>query len=235
MQRRERNRAHLFFPVLVQAEGSDRIFEFCGTNFSSGGIFLLMKNPPAVGGTLRLEFDLSPLGGKLEVDATVVRSVTGEDEPDSGKWGAGLKFTSLTEEDELAVREWVLKVAPMKDGPGPAPGGGVIGDEEAPEAARVEVRIRLDGFNYLTKHQNVRMTPAGLFIGTEAPLPTGSRVELELQPIGEDTIYKAKGQVMAIATPRPGDDSSDPGMSIRVIGATEETRKYLQELRAAGE
>ena len=229
MQRRQNDRAHLFFPVLLHAEGSDRVFEFCGTNFSSSGIFLLMKNPPAIGSTLRLEFDLSPLGGSLEVDAEVVRTVTGETEPDVGKWGAGLKFLELEPEDEELGQEWVTKLAPIRETSGQP--GGPGGDSEG--APQVEVRITLEGFNYLTKHHEVRMTPAGLFIGTEAPLPTGSRVDLELQPTGLDTIYKAKGQVMAIVISRPGDEDDSPGMSIRVTGADEETRRYLQELRAA--
>ena len=231
MQRRQKDRAHLFFPVLLHPEGDERIFEFCGTNFSSTGIFLLMKNPPAIGSTLRLEFDLSPLGGRLEVDAQVVRTVTGDTEPDVGKWGAGLKFLDLEEEDQMAVQDWVDKVAPLPDTSGPPGASGTDSGSMSP----VEVRIRLEGFNYLTKHHDVHMTPAGLFIGTEAPLPTGSRVDLELQPAGDTTIYKAKGQVMAIVTRRAGAEDNAPGMSIRVVGASEETRNYLQQLRAAEE
>jgi hypothetical protein len=224
MQRRQKTRAHLFFPVLLHAEGSDRVFEFCGTDFSSSGLFLLMKNPPAVGSSLKLEFDLSPLGGRLAVTARVVRTVTGQTEPDVGKWGAGLEFEDLSENDRNVVQEWVTKVAPTKT------------PEGAPEASgqtpsELEVRIRLEGFDYLTRHQDVKMTRQGLFIGTKAPLPTGARVDIELCPVGEEKVYVAKGQVMHIVTVRLAETSgTEPGMTVRILQCNDEARHYLQAL-----
>lgn len=224
MQRRQKNRAHLFFPVLLHAEGSDRVFEFCGTDFSSSGLFLLMKNPPAIGSSLKLEFDLSPLGGRLAVTAKVVRTVTGQTEPDVGKWGAGLEFFDLSDNDREVVQEWVTKVAPTK------------GSESAPSAPKdapseLEVRIRLEGFDYLTRHQDVQMTRQGLFIETKAPLPTGARVDLEMCPVGEGKVYKAKGQVMRIVTVRLAETSgTEPGMTVRILQCNDEARHYLQSL-----
>lgn len=95
----------------------------------------------------------------------------------------------------------------------------------------VEVRVRLEGFEYLTRHHEVKMTAEGLFIRTEAPLPTGSRVAIELQRTGEEKVYKAKGQVMRLVTTRILRESKVvPGMSIRVTGCSDETRKFLQEM-----
>lgn len=103
--------------------------------------------------------------------------------------------------------------------------------QPTPPERDVEVRLRLEGFEYLTRHYEVKMTAEGLFIRTEAPLPTGSRVAIELQRKGDEKIYRAKGQVMRLVTTRvPRDTRVVPGMSIRVTGCSDETREFLKEM-----
>lgn len=235
-----------YFPVRLRGDGPTRISELCGTDFNPGGLFILMREPPPPGSLLRLEFDLAPQAGLVTADAKVIRTVTAEDESDESRWGAEVLFTELADDDQRRIQDWVRRLGGFEpEEPIPMPGTPAAepsahGDpvsaldgarREAEGWGQMEVRVRLEGFQYLTRHHQVKMTPEGLFIRTEAPLPTGSRVSLEIQAHGDDRVYRAKGQVMRLVATRVlSKTTATPGMSIRITGCDEATRTFLKSL-----
>ena len=119
-----------------------------------------------------------------------------------------------------------------EDGPSKAaPAEEEATDTKEPPQPDLEIRVQLEGFDYLTRHHEVKMTTQGIFIRTDSPLPTGSRVTLELDSKSEGEIYRAKGQVMRLVTTRlPETASIIPGMSIRITACSDATRAFLQRL-----
>ena len=294
IQRRGHARAKMRFPVKILSVDSGYVREGQGSDFSVGGLFVSLSDPPPIGTIVMIEFDLSPVGDIVKVEGKVIRTVTEDDDADEQNWGAGLELTGLAPEQKGKLHDWVQRLRQFevgetiamppapddsatlgKEGPAasepeveiieveevaseaptaegaeesqPSPGGvpsfadmiTPVADllapppENAPtpEGAEVEVRVRIQGFDYMTRHHEVKMTAEGLFIRTEAPLPTGSQVDLEFDSKKDGEVFNGKGEVMRIVTTRiPRDPKLNPGMAIRITASDDATRAFLKVL-----
>lgn len=103
-QVRRQARIQLLIDVAVQEELFDTM-PVC-TNISEGGMFLRTHTPPAEGTLLHVKFSLPREAVPLEATAVVVHQCplgsTLEHEP-----GAGVRFTSLADQDLLRIRQFV--------------------------------------------------------------------------------------------------------------------------------
>lgn len=74
-ERRNHPRASLSLPVQLRADGSEEVVSYVTRDVSAGGLFIETDAPLPVGATVSLVIHVSPPGGQLQAEGTVVRSV----------------------------------------------------------------------------------------------------------------------------------------------------------------
>lgn len=95
--------------VSVQVEGREQLQELWTANISKGGLFVLTREPPAMGS--RVSVTLETPDGVLTLQAEVVHVVPPSDDNALMSPGVGLQFSAVTDAQRQAVQSYVDGVA----------------------------------------------------------------------------------------------------------------------------
>ena len=97
--------------------------------------------------------------------------------------------------------------------------------EQPRHTIRLDVNYR-HGDNYLFSRSS-NLSEMGIFLVTDAPMSTGTKLELRFAVQGDDNPIEVMGVVVWID---PGTDGAEPGMGIRFLDPSEDTKRRVKAL-----
>ncbi len=140
---RRETRQSLTTPVSVRVDGWEHYVQVYADDISSGGLFIRMVRPPAVGTAMSVRIPM-PGGYVLELAAEVAHVVAPEQQLISGKRpGAGIRFVGPTAEQKAQLAALSSEPTGPPSEPTPAP------KAEEPSALVANLRAQLAEFKEL--------------------------------------------------------------------------------------
>jgi len=101
--------------------------------------------------------------------------------------------------------------------------------EERRDQPRHTIRLDVNyrhGDNYLFSRSS-NLSEMGIFLVTDSPMSKGTELELRFAVQGDDNPIEVKGLVVWIDK---GADGSEPGMGIRFVSPSDETKRRVKAL-----